>query len=177
MNEIQLRKAKAPDVERIWQIILQAKEQMRLLNSQQWQDGYPTVESIIDDIDKGYGYVLSRNKEVIAYAAVVFDGEQAYNHLQGTWLSDYPYVVVHRLAVAEEMKRQGIATLFMQKIGELSRKKDIYSFRVDTNFDNLYMQKIFARLGFTYCGEVVYPGANQRMAYEKLYPAKNKTEG
>jgi len=167
MNEIQLRKAREADVERIWQIILQAKEQMRLRNSLQWQDGYPTVESITNDIGKNYGYVLSCEDVVIAYAAVVYDGELAYNNIQGNWLSDYPYVVVHRVAVADEMKRQGIATLFMQKIEEMSREKGIRSFRVDTNFDNLYMHKILAKLGFTYCGEVFYD-KNQRMAFEKI---------
>ncbi|GHV55733.1 N-acetyltransferase [Bacteroidia bacterium] len=165
MNEIQLRKARTEDVERIWQIILQAKEQMRLRNSRQWQDGYPAVENITGDIANGYGHVLSLNNEIIAYAAVIYTGEPAYNHIQGKWLSDQPYVVVHRLAVADEMKRQGIATLFMQKIVELSRQKGVYSFRVDTNFDNLYMQKIFAKLGFIYCGEVIYD-KNRRMAYE-----------
>ena len=168
MDEIQIRKATASDVERIWQIILQAKEQMRLLNSQQWQDDYPTVAIITDDIVKGYGYVLSLGNKVIAYAAVVFDGEPAYDDIQGSWLSDYPYVVVHRLAVADEMKQQGIATLFMQKIEELSQEKGIRSFRVDTNFDNSYMLKIFDKLGFTYCGEVFYDDANQRRAYEKI---------
>ena len=167
MNEIQLRQAQEADLERIWQIILQAKEQMRLRNSTQWQDGYPTVECITNDIHKGYGYVLFREEGIIAYAAVVFDGEPVYDNIQGTWLSDYPYVVVHRIAVADEAKQQGIATLFMQKIEELSLEKGIRSFRVDTIADNLYMHKIFANLGFTYCGEVFYD-KNQRMAYEKI---------
>ena len=168
MDGIQLRKAQVSDVERIWQIILQAKEQMRLRNSRQWQDGYPAVENIAGDIANGYGYVLLREEEVIAYAAVIFDGEPVYNSIHGAWLSDYPYVVVHRVAVADEMKRQGIATLFMQKIEELSREKGIRSFRVDTNFDNVFMLKMFVRLGFVYCGEVFYQGVNRRMAYEKI---------
>ncbi|MDR2683178.1 MAG: GNAT family N-acetyltransferase [Dysgonamonadaceae bacterium] len=167
MDGIALRKARTEDMERIWQIILQAKEQMRLRNSRQWQDGYPAPENIARDIAQGYGCVLTLEKTVIAYAAVIFDGEPAYEHLRGQWLSDRPYVVVHRLAVADEMKRQGVATRYMQQIEALSRKKGVYSFRVDTNFDNLYMQKIFARLGFVYCGEVLYD-ANRRMAYEKL---------
>ena len=165
--EIQLRQAQEADLDRIWEIILQAKEQMRLRNSLQWQDGYPAVENIIDDIHKGYGYVLFREERIIAYAAVVFDGEPVYDDIQGTWLSDHPYVVVHRIAVADEVKRQGIATLFMQKIEELSLEKGIRSFRVDTISDNLYMHNIFAKLGFTYCGEVFYD-KNQRMAYEKI---------
>ena len=161
------RKAKHTDTERIWQIILQAKEQMRRMNSRQWQDGYPAVENITNDIKNGYGYVLCDKDVVIAYGAVVFDGEPAYNNIQGKWLTDLPYVVVHRLAVADEVKNRGIATLFMQKVEELAKEKKAGSFRVDTNFDNLFMHKMLFALDFTYCGEIFYD-KNQRRAYEKV---------
>lgn len=161
------RKAKQVDAERIWQIILQAKEQMRRMNSRQWQDGYPAIENITSDIEKGYGYVLCEDSDVIAYGAVIFDGEPAYGNIQGKWLTDLPYLVVHRLAVADEVKKQGVATFLMQKIQELGQQKGTGSFRVDTNFDNLYMQKILFALGFTYCGEIYYD-KNPRRAYEKI---------
>ncbi len=161
------RKAETTDTKRIWQIILQAKERMRLRGSRQWQDGYPTLGNITGDIEKGYGYVLCRDNRVIAYAAVVFDGEPAYNSIKGNWLSNQPYVVVHRLAVADEITQQGIASLFMEKVEELSRRNKIFSFRVDTNFDNQYMQKVLTKLKFTYCGEIVYE-SGYRMAYEKI---------
>jgi GNAT superfamily N-acetyltransferase len=167
------RKAEEADIERIWEIILQAKEQMRKMNSRQWQDGYPAVENIAGDIENGYGYVLDGQTGVIAYGAVIFDGELAYNDLHGKWLTDLPYVVVHRLAVADEMKNRGIATSFMQEVEELSKRREIYSFRVDTNFDNLYMQKMLLALDFTYCGEVFYD-KNQRRAYEKRINQNNR---
>jgi GNAT superfamily N-acetyltransferase len=165
-NKITFRKAKVTDIERIWEIILQAKAQMHQMNSRQWQNGYPAIENINSDIEFENGYVLCDEKGVIAYAAVIFNGEPAYEAIQGKWFTVPPYVVVHRLAVADEMKNRGIATLFMQKIEEFSRQKGMNSFRVDTNFDNLFMQKILFVLDFTYCGEVYYD-KNQRRAYEK----------
>ena len=161
-----IKKAETADIERIWQIILQAKEQMRRMNSRQWQDGYPAVETIAADIESESGYVLCEGREVIAYAAVIFDGEPAYNDIRGKWLTNQPYVVVHRLAVADEMKNRGVATFFMQQIEEMSKQNNFHSFRVDTNFDNLYMQKILFALDFTYCGEIFYD-KNPRRAYEK----------
>ncbi|MDR3061978.1 MAG: GNAT family N-acetyltransferase [Dysgonamonadaceae bacterium] len=166
-EEIVFRKATAADSGRIWQIILQAKEQMRLRGSRQWQDGYPDLDNIMHDIESGCGYVLYSDHDVIAYGAIIFDGEPAYNSIDGAWLTDLPYVVVHRLAVAEEVKRQGIAALFMRKVEELSFHNGIYSFRVDTNFDNSYMQKILLKMNFTYCGEIMYE-SGKRMAYEKI---------
>jgi GNAT superfamily N-acetyltransferase len=165
-NMYTFRKAQQTDLEQIWQIILQAKEQMRRANSCQWQDGYPAIENITADIANGYGYVLHGEGVVIAYAAVVFDGEPAYSNIQGKWLTNLSYVVVHRLAVADEVKNRGIATLFMRKVEELSWQKRIKSFRVDTNFDNLFMQKMLLALDFVYCGEIFYD-KNQRRAYEK----------
>ena len=161
------RKAVLADVERIEQIILQAKERMRLRGSRQWQDGYPAVGNIVDDIEKEYGYVLCHDNNVIAYAAIIFDGEQAYNSIAGNWLSDQRYVVVHRLAVADEMTQRGIAGLFLKKTEELSCRNNVFSFRIDTNFDNLYMLKILKKSGFTYCGEVLYE-SGVRMAFEKM---------
>lgn len=163
---MQFRKATNGDADRIWEIIQQAQVQMRRLNSKQWQNGYPAPANIASDIEQGYGYVLSCEGRVIAYGAVIFDGEPAYEKLDGKWLSDAPYVMVHRLAVADEAKQRGIAIEFMHRVEELSRSKGIKSFRVDTNFDNYYMLKVLAKLGFVYCGEVVY--RDPRQAFEKL---------
>ena len=135
--QLTFRKATTEDAARIWEIILQAKAQMLRQNKQQWDETYPLPENIANDIR------------------------------DGSWLSEQPYVVVHRLAVANEMKQKGIASLFMQKVEELSRSQGIHSFKVDTNFDNFYMHRMLEKLGFSYCGEILYQRGS-RMAYEKL---------
>ena len=161
------RSAGNQDSERIWEIIRQAKMQMYRENKQQWNESYPAAGHIAADVEHGHGYVLCCQGKVIAYGAVIFDGEPVYDSIRGEWLSDLPFVVVHRLAVADEMKRRGIATVFMQEVEQLSRAKGVHSFKVDTNFDNFYMQKILQKLGFTFCGEIDYQQGS-RLAYEKL---------
>ena len=165
--QLTFRKATTEDAARIWEIILQAKAQMLRQNKQQWDETYPLPENIANDIRNGYAYVLCSEADIIAYAAVVFDGEPAYNSIDGSWLSEQPYVVVHWLAVDHEMQQKGIASLFMQKVEELSRSQGIHSFKVDTNFDNFYMHRMLEKLGFSYCGEILYQRGS-RMAYEKL---------
>ena len=54
------RKAEETDIERIWQIIGQAKAQMQRLGSQQWDENYPAIEHIRQDIQDGNGYVICR---------------------------------------------------------------------------------------------------------------------
>lgn len=162
-----LRLAEHSELQQIWEIIEAAKQQMYREGKQQWDENYPTIGNISNDIAHHYGYVLCDETQIVAYAAVVFDGEPTYEAIKGKWLSNNPYIVVHRLAVAESMKQKGIAFLFMKEIEKLCFEKEIRSFKVDTNFDNVYMQKLLSKCGFSYCGEIIYQHGS-RMAYEKI---------
>lgn len=165
-NELILRKAQIADASFIWNILQDAIEQRRLEGSTQWQDGYPNKLSILNDIEKGYGYVLTEKDLILSYAAIIFEKEPAYDLIEGKWLSNDEYVVVHRVAVSKLEKRKGIATKLFEKIEELSIHKKTFSIRVDTNFDNVPMLKILNNLNYTYCGEV-YFRASARKAFEK----------
>ena len=123
MNALLFRPALPHESSRIWEIILQAKEQMRRENKCQWDEHYPTPQHIAKDIENGYAHVLCRNEKIIAYGAVVFDGEPAYQKIKGKWLSENPFVVLHRLAVAEEEKRKGIAAVFLSETEKKALKK------------------------------------------------------
>ena len=170
-SDLLFRKAEETDIERIWVIIGQAKEQMRRLNSHQWDESYPALETISQDIKIGNGYVFCKGNKVVAYGVISFDGEPVYKDIDGKWTNELPYMIVHRLAVADEMKRQGMAKRFMLEAEEVSRQKVIYNFRVDTNYDNEYMLHLIDSLGFQYTGEVRYRGNNIRKAFEKcIYP-------
>lgn len=107
---------------------------------------------------------------VIAYGAVVFDGERAYGAIEGAWLTGGEYVVLHRLAVADGEKGCGVAAEFMRRTETLARQRGVGGFRVDTNFDNRYMLRLLERLGFVYCGKIVYQ-SGERLAFEKLLEA------
>ncbi len=166
--ETVFREAVQGEEERVMVIMNQAKRQMERLGSIQWDETYPAMEHIVEDIQHHVGYVLHDGRTVIAYGAVVFTGEPVYDNIKGKWITHgLPYVVLHRLAVADEAKRQGVATRFMQEVAALAASKGVHSFRVDTSYDNVYMQKTFTALGFAFCGEVYYT-KGVRIAYEKL---------
>lgn len=176
-SDLLFRKAEETDITRIWEIIKQAKAQMQRLNSHQWDENYPALENIVKDIQSGDGYVFC-NKEniVVTYGVISFNGESAYKEIEGKWTNNLPYMVVHRLAVAEEMKHQGLAKRFMLQAEEVSRNKGIYEFRIDTNFDNQYMLRLIDSLGFSYSGEVPYRG-DKRKAFEKSIPPHSSSFG
>src|SRR3982751_3900611 len=95
-----LRKAASSELPAIWEILQQAIEQRKQDGSDQWQNGYPNEQTVHDDIAKGYAYVLTDNNVIVAYTAIIFGVEPAYNDIQGSWLTNDDYVAIHRVATS-----------------------------------------------------------------------------
>ena len=110
--------------------------------------------------------VVSEN-EIAVYGALILNDEPAYDDIKGKWLSDGDFVVVHRVAVNEKFHGKGLVKVFFEKIEDFAKENQIYSIKVDTNFDNGAMLHILEKLGYTYCGEVFLSGG-VRKAFEKL---------
>lgn len=167
-----LRKATLLEVPAIWEILQQAIARRKQDGSDQWQDGYPNEQSIHNDLANGSAYVLTDQDQIIAYAAIIFDIEPAYTDIQGTWLTNDRYVVIHRVATSDEVIGKGIATHLFRLIEDIALDSKVYSIKVDTNFDNIPMLKILAKLDYVYCGEVFFRGA-ARKAFEKVLLKKD----
>ncbi|MFY1046360.1 GNAT family N-acetyltransferase [Chryseobacterium sp. GP-SGM7] len=166
-NEIQFKKAESSDINIIWEIIQQSVERRRIDGSQQWQNGYPNLQTIENDVAKGFGYVLTVNHEVAIYVALIFNDEPAYSTIEGEWLTNGEFVVVHRVAVSEKFAGQGLAKKLFDYIEDFTKSQNVLSVKVDTNYDNLAMLKILESKGYTYCGEVFLAGG-VRKAFEKV---------
>ncbi len=168
LEDLILRKAKPEEAEAIWSIIKEAIDKRKEEGSRQWQDGYPNLEVVQRDINLGYGYVhVDVKGEIYGYLALIFEIEPAYEIIEGKWLTDQPYAVVHRIAVSQSKYVKGQASKMLNDVEELCQEKQVYSLRVDTNFDNVGMLRVFEKLGYTYCGEVYFRGGARR-AYEKV---------
>ena len=164
---LNFRKANFDDAEQIWKIIQQAIERRRIDGSKQWQDGYPNPETIQSDIQKNYGYVLTDSEKIIGYSAIIFNNEPAYEKIDGKWLTESDFLVVHRVAISEEYIGKGLAQKIFSYIEEVAKENKIPSIKVDTNFDNLAMLKILEKLNYQYCGEV-FLRSGVRKAFEKI---------
>ncbi len=165
--ELALRCAQPADSPAIWAIIQQAIEQRRRDGSDQWQDGYPNADTIDRDIQRGYGQVLLRDGHIVAYAAVIFDRDPAYDTIEGHWLTTGEYVNIHRVAVASAAKGSGMAKSLLRLVEGLVVGRGVHSIKIDTNFDNGPMLAVLDKLGYSYCGEVLMRGA-YRKAFEKV---------
>lgn len=166
-SKIEMREAQITEVGQIWEIIQQAIERRRKEGSTQWQNGYPNRDTIESDIKKHFGYVLTVEDEIAVYTALIMNDEPAYSSIEGAWLSDGEFVVIHRVAVNEKFAGKGMVKILFDKIEDFTRSQNIKSIKVDTNFDNLAMLKILESKGYSYCGEVMLAGG-MRKAFEKI---------
>ena len=167
MDNILLKLADIQDLTIAIQLIEQGKAFLKSLGIDQWQNGYPDEVCIKNDILERKGYFLVYGKAIVGYMCIDFDGEPAYDNLQGKWLSHMPYVVVHRMVINNTFKKKGLASIAFQLVEKLAIQNGIQSFRVDTDIDNKIMQHILNKNGFQYCGIVNFDNS-EKIAFEKL---------
>jgi len=163
----QFRKATLVQIPQIWEILQQAIARRKADGSNQWQDGYPNPDVIQRDIEREIGFVLTEDDAIIGYSAVLKNDEPAYAELEGKWLTNGEFVVVHRVAIADSHIGKGLSKKILGFVEEFAIQHNIFSIKIDTNFDNVPMLKIVDQLGYVYCGEVYFRGSARR-AFEKV---------
>jgi len=167
MNTLHFRKAELSEAAIIWDILQQAIHRRKKEGSEQWQDGYPNSKVVQNDLEKGFAYVLTEGKTIIGYCAAIINNEPEYAKIEGKWLTNNDFVVIHRIAIIEEYLGKGLTKKILEHIEDFALKKNIFSIKVDTNFDNYAMLTILEKSGYTFCGEVCFRGS-PRKAFEKV---------
>ncbi|MGL4847614.1 MAG: GNAT family N-acetyltransferase [Clostridium sp.] len=162
------RKAVLKDFNSIRKIIDDAKEYLKESGVFQWQGEYPTDELLIKDINSGDNYVVEEFGEVIGTGVISFKGEETYEKIEGKWLSNDDFVVIHRLAVSKNFKNKSIASKMLKFTEELAKENGVYSIKIDTHKDNNTMKRLMEKNNFTYCGMIRLLDSTERIAFEKL---------
>lgn len=176
---MQLRATNEDDLEAILSIVEDGRASLNALGIDQWQNGYPTVEVLQEDINQHHGYIaLDDNGNALGIISAIFGGERQYDTIEGgSWLTDSlshepRYCAIHRVAVAKEASGRGVASFMMQAIEEIARQQQAESIRIDTHEGNTPMRTLITKCGYTECGIVYVTDRHEttraRVAYEKL---------
>lgn len=163
---MEIRHTTAADLPRIEEIYAGARAFMAEHgNPNQWgPTNWPPMELIRKDIEAGHSYVCTEAGRVVGTFYYIYgpDIEPTYREItDGAWQDESPYGVIHRLAGDGSVK--GIGAFCIQ--WGLSQHPHM---RVDTHTDNIVMQDLLGRLGFTQCGIIhVIEDNYPRYAYER----------
>lgn len=167
-KNLRFRKGKASDIDAVMALVADAQDWFRRQGIDQWQDGYPTRQIIENDISQSYSYIVEHNSVGVATFVVSFDGEPTYATLKrGEWLNDNAYAVVHRIMVADTMRRKGVAREILAFVERLCEERGVRDIRIDTHRDNRAMLAMLKKLGYRRCGTITLTSGALREALHK----------
>ena len=159
-----IRTATQEDVPYIMPLFDEARAKMQASgNSRQWINGYPSVEKVLEDIRQNGAFVVEEKESIVAYFAFLPSPEPTYGKIVGgKWLDDRSsYHVVHRIAAKHGV--HGIFSLMLEYAFSLDA-----NIRIDTHRDNVIMQHLLQKHGFSYCGVIYLLSGDERLAYQKI---------
>jgi RimJ/RimL family protein N-acetyltransferase len=131
-------------------------------NPDQWKDSYPSSELISDDIDSGNLYVVKEEERILGVFYSSFGEDETYKPIYGgTWNTNIPYGIIHRIAVAKDAHGLGVSAFCFAKT--LQRYGSI---RIDTHKDNLPMQRALEKFGFSRRGIIRLHNGEERIAFD-----------
>lgn len=175
------------------EIFAAAKQIMRASgNMHQWNDGYPSREVVMRDIEGGHCYVMceaagvddsqaagtecgGQAESIIGTMALIPGPDPTYSYIEGAWPGDEPYYVIHRIATAapgRNVAKRMFDWAFehIRRVGQVAGRSSessepISTIRIDTHRDNCIMKHILTKYGFTMCGVIYLADGAPRDAY------------
>ena len=192
---MKIRQATYDDMETLMDIFAAAKQIMRASgNMHQWNDGYPSREAVMRDIEGGHCYVMceaagvderqaagtecggvGQPERIIGTMALIPGPDPTYSYIEGEWPGDEPYYVIHRIATAapgRDVAKRMFDWAFehIRRVGQVDGRSSessepISTIRIDTHRDNCIMKHILTKYGFTMCGVIYLADGAPRDAY------------
>ena len=166
-GDFTIRKTTTEDLDRLEEIFERARSFMAATgNPNQWgPERYPPRSQLETDIRTGASYVCEHAGRVVGtfFFSQGKMPEPTYSYIEGgSWLSDSDYGVIHRIASDGSVPGTGTFCI-------LWCRDQCPHIRIDTHEDNVVMQHLLTKLGFSYRG-IIYleNGRGSRLAYEKV---------
>lgn len=159
---MEIRKTNQNDLEDILKVYETARHFMfKNGNPNQWGSSYPEEKIIQTDVDNEQLFSCVDATRLLGCFAFIEGDDPTYNEIvNGRWLDDNPYAVIHRMAVIEYGK--GIGSICIDWC--FSQYRNI---RVDTHKDNIPMQRLLSKKGFKYCGVIYNNWGDERLAFQR----------
>ena len=136
-------------------------------NPTQWGTDWPNMDKLLE-YTKSNGYVVVdvSDKVVASFGLFKNADELSYKTIDGAWLNNSPYGVVHTLASDGSIK--GVTKLVLD-----FALKECGNIKVDTHASNTKMLHILNKDNWHYCGKINiaekgYNGDTERLAFQKI---------
>lgn len=165
-----IRLADIKEADRIVNICKRCGLFLRKNGIDQWDENYPRIEIIQEDIENQTLFVYTENEKILGLVVLNENQDEEYSEIN--WLTDSASrnIVVHRLAVDPEQQGKGIARKLMDFAELYAVEKEYNSIRLDTFSQNKRNQRFYSNREYTNLGPVFlkYKKEHPYFCYEKL---------
>ncbi len=151
-NMISFRKSNFDDLNSIEELFGEAIKEMNRNDIPQWDEIYPDLEVLKEDMLKQELYVGVINHFICS--AFVLNQEMDEQYSNGKW--EYPisrFCIIHRLCVNPIFQNQGIGTKTMKYIEKILKEQGVETIRLDAFSLNPYALNMYSALGYNIVGE------------------------
>ena len=159
---MEIRKTKPEELDIVMEIYAYARQFMADHgNPNQWKKTNPPRERVEQDIKEGKSYVCVEADEILGVFYFAIEEDLTYKVIyKGKWKNEKEYAVVHRIASAGKAK--GVGSFCMDWA-----YRQFPNVKIDTHRDNVVMQNMLRKNGFSYCGMIYLENGEERLAFQK----------
>ncbi|APG60742.1 GNAT family N-acetyltransferase [Christiangramia salexigens] len=130
----------------------------------QWNEHYPSLEKLQDDIKDGELYILRENSEILGIIVITETMDEEYIPVK--WLSaNESNIYIHRLATHPKVWGKGYAQQLMDHAENFAKQEGYSSVRLDTFSQNLRNQRFYEQRGYKRLGDIYFPKQSEHPFY------------
>ncbi|MDR5591289.1 GNAT family N-acetyltransferase [Christiangramia sp. SM2212] len=150
-----------PEIKKLTEACAQAMIEKKIY---QWNENYPSLEKLQNDIEKEELIVFENNNKIIGIIVITEEMDEEYIPIK--WLSNSENnIYIHRLATHPSVWGEGYAQKLMAFAENYARKNQFESVRLDTFSENLRNQKFYEARGYQRLGNIYFPKQSKSPFY------------
>ncbi|WP_445749234.1 GNAT family N-acetyltransferase [Polaribacter sp.] len=155
-EQLNIEKGELPDLNQLFQIYLNGKNDLEKNGIYQWTNNYPTRSIIESDLKKDVLFVLKNDKEIIGAVNVSEEQEPEYETIN--WEFDNSKVlVIHRLVIDPKYQGKGYAKKLMDFAEKFAQENNYSSIRLDAYIQNKRVIDFYDKRKYFIRGNVNFP--------------------
>jgi predicted amidohydrolase/GNAT superfamily N-acetyltransferase len=155
-EQLKIEKGKLSEINQLFQIYLNGKNDLENNGIYQWTNNYPTRLIIESDLKKDVLFVLKNDKEIIGAISISEEQEPEYETIK--WEFDNSKVlVIHRLVIDPKYQGKGYARKLMDFAEKFANDNNYSSIRLDAYSQNKRVIDFYEKRKYFIRGNVNFP--------------------
>lgn len=155
-HQLKITKGELTDLEVLFQIYRNAKNELERNGVFQWTDNYPNKAIIESELKKGMLYTLQNGNEIIGAINISEEQETEYQTID--WkCSNTKVLVIHRLVINPIHQNKGYAKQLMDFAENYANENKYISIRLDAYSKNKRVLNFYKNRNYVIRGEVYFP--------------------